>query len=65
MEALVNKLGIGEDGGSNLEVSSKGKWGDMDEPKRESKKENEKEQPNSTIVNHSQFLFKREAKVYI
>ena len=37
----------------------------MDEPKRKSKKEHEKEQPNSSVVNHSQFLFKREYNIYI
>jgi len=46
METLVNKLGIGEDGGSNLDVSSEGRSWDRDEPERESKKEHGNEQPN-------------------
>ena len=65
METLVNKLGIGEDGGSNLDVSSEGRSWDRDEPERESKKEHGNEQPNWSVMDHSQFFFKREEKVYL
>jgi len=52
METLVKKLRIREDGGYNLEVSLEGESSNMDEPKRKSNKEHEKEQPSSSVMNH-------------
>lgn len=53
MENIESKLGINEDGCSNLEAKLEGKSGDRDEIERKSKKEHKKEQPSSCIMNHS------------
>lgn len=65
MKTLTNKLKLfGERGDSSIEVKSKVKLGDHEEPKKESMKP-KKEQLSSSIVNHSQSLLKMEAKVGI
>lgn len=59
--ALSNKLQIfGEYGGYNVEDKSQGILGDWEETQNQLKKEHEKDQPNSSVINHSQSLFKME-----
>jgi hypothetical protein len=66
MEALVNNFRpLGDIGGSNSEVGSDEKLGDSEDPKKESRKEHEKEKPSSNAITPSQSLFKMEAKVNI
>jgi hypothetical protein len=66
MVALTNKLGLfREVGSSKLEIRSEGKPRDNEDPKKESRKELEKEQPSSSVVTLAQFLFKMEVKVDI
>ena len=44
MEALQRNIGpFGDDGGSNLDIRSKGKSGYQEEPRKESRKESKKE----------------------
>jgi hypothetical protein len=64
--ALANKFGLfREVGGLNLEIGSDEKWGDNEDPEKESQKEPKKEQSSSSTINPSQSLFKMEAKVDI
>jgi len=66
MVTLRNNLGIfGEDGGSNVEDKSEGGSRDREEIENQPKKEPEKNQPSSSVVNQSQPQFKMEEKVDI
>jgi hypothetical protein len=66
MEAVDNKFRpFREVGSSNSEVVSDEKLGDSEDPKKELKKDLEKEQPSSSAITPSQPLFKMEAKVDI
>jgi hypothetical protein len=64
MVALRNKLGdIWRRWGFNAEDKSEGGSGDREDTENQSKKEPEKDQPSSSVVNQS--LFKMEEKVDI
>jgi hypothetical protein len=67
MVALANKLRpFGEVGGSNSEIRSEGKLGEiMKTQKRSRGKSPEKEKPSSSAITPSQYLFKMEVKVDI
>jgi hypothetical protein len=64
--ALENKFGLlGDVGGFNSEVGLDKKSRDNEDPKKELKKELEKEQTSSNVIASSQSLFEMEAKVDI
>lgn len=66
ISALSNKLGLfGKDGVSNAEDQSKSRSGDWEKIENGPKKGHKINQPSLSVVNHSQALFKMEAKVDI
>lgn len=66
MVALTNKLDLfREYGGYNVEVWSERIYGGSEEINEEHKKEPQKESPSSSVLNHSQSLFKMDMKVDI
>jgi len=66
MEVLERKVMLfGKFGGLNAEIKWDGKLGDNEDPKNKSQKEPEKENPSSSTINLSRYLFKMEAIVNI